>query len=101
MPASLLKSSVLVCAAAADQVQHSHYERNDQKDMDQATGYMKSPTEQPHDEQDRENSPKHEGPLAEQCGTQPMGIESGRSNAELSHRIIVLARAASPTPDEI
>jgi hypothetical protein len=31
--------------------------------MDQATGYVKSPTEQPHNKKNRKNSPKHEGPL--------------------------------------
>jgi hypothetical protein len=45
--------------AAADQVNDSHDDGDHQQQVDQAAGYMESPTEKPEYDQDGENSPKH------------------------------------------
>jgi hypothetical protein len=46
-------------ATAADEVQDRNHESDDQQEVDQAASNVEAPSEQPHNEQDRKNSPKH------------------------------------------
>ena len=44
---------------AGDEVDHRYYKGNDQQSMDQAAAHVETPSEEPHNQQNREYRPKH------------------------------------------
>ena len=72
--------------ASGDQVNDRHDQSNDQKQVNQPAGHMKSPTQEPQDDKDRENCPEHKYPLNQIRASTAMKCERQLLRPELSLR---------------
>ena len=73
-------------SAARKQVNHRHDEGDYQQQVNKRTGYMKSPSQEPQNNQDRENGPQHRVRPRQNLEINVSHYEKQTLRPELSHR---------------
>jgi hypothetical protein len=101
-PAIKRAAPLLHGPAACDQINHGNNQSDHEQQMDQATSYMESPAQEPQDDEDCEDCPKHSYPLkSEDLHRTVTSGERQLLRAELSLRQVNLNEMRQPHRGQI